>query len=254
MPARDVLIEGTWNARVFGDEHPWLLRSATLDGLTDRGRTTLDRLGVRAVIDLREPGERRVPGHNLPTMPVPVFGRGGGGDPRVTMEVAYRLWLEAHGVAMVQAVRLIAQADGPVAVHCAIGKDRTGLVVALALLAAGYSRDVIVGDYAASASRQPSFLRRTTLERMAWEGIEAETPAGREYLRRSLDSPGEVISGALDYLEINGGWWAFLEARGLTETEMLALRAKAGLLPVAVPYEPLTAVMYPECQVAVAAA
>ncbi|MGF7473864.1 tyrosine-protein phosphatase, partial [Salmonella enterica subsp. enterica serovar Minnesota] len=40
--------------------------------------------------------------------------------------------------------------DGPVAVHCAVGRDRTGLVVAMMLSLAGVSDDVITEDYAVS--------------------------------------------------------------------------------------------------------
>jgi hypothetical protein len=228
-PARDILIEGTWNARAFAAQRPWLIRSASLDELTDHGRRALDRLGVTSVVDLREPREIGVPGHRIPVRRLPVFGQLGEADPRATMEVAYRKLLELHGEALTQAVAAIARCDGAVAVHCAIGKDRTGLVVALALLAAGYSRDVIVSDYALSGKRQPTFLRRQAVDRLAWEGIEASTPAGREYLRRNLESPAEVMEGVLDYLEVTGGWRSYLTVRGLTDEDIEVLRSKAGL-------------------------
>jgi hypothetical protein len=233
-PARDVLIEGTWNARVFGGRHPWLMRSATLDSLTDRGREALARLGVERVIDLRERAERGIPGHRIECVHVPVFAGTRDTGPFVTMEISYRMVLESSGDQLVRAVIQIAEADGVAAVHCALGKDRTGLVVALALLAAGYPRDVIVEDYALSGRRQPTYLRRWTLERMAWAGVEAPTPAGREYLRSSLDSPPDVLSGALDFLEVNGGWRGYLAAHGLTEAHADALGAKAGMSMVEV--------------------
>ena len=37
-----------------------------------------------------------------------------------------------------------------VLVHCTAGKDRTGIVVALALLAVGVDRQAVVDDYARS--------------------------------------------------------------------------------------------------------
>jgi hypothetical protein len=210
------------------------MRSATLDDLTEHGRAALAQVGVTRVIDLREPAERGIAGHKIACAHVPVFTRGREGDPFVTMEISYRMMLESNGDQLVRAITYVAETDGVAAVHCALGKDRTGMVVALTLLAAGYSRDAIVEDYAQSARRQPTYLRRWTLERMAWAGVEAPTPAGREYLRCSLDSPPEVLSSALDFLEVNGGWRAYLDAHGLSDAHVHALRAKAGTLEVRV--------------------
>ena len=59
------------------------------------------------------------------------------------------------------AVRAMAAPDGAVAVvHCAAGKDRTGVVVALALAAAGVSRDAVVADYVATGYRLEAVLAR----------------------------------------------------------------------------------------------
>jgi protein-tyrosine phosphatase len=48
----------------------------------------------------------------------------------------------------------------PVVVHCAAGKDRTGLVVALALGIAGVSDEAIVADYLATAQNMPLINER----------------------------------------------------------------------------------------------
>jgi hypothetical protein len=53
---------------------------------------------------------------------------------------AYMSYLHRRPDSVVGAVRAIARADGGVLVHCAAGKDRTGVVVALALDAAGVGR------------------------------------------------------------------------------------------------------------------
>jgi protein tyrosine/serine phosphatase len=47
-----------------------------------------------------------------------------------------------------------------VLVHCAAGKDRTGVVVALALSIAGVQRDAIVADYALTGERIGAILDR----------------------------------------------------------------------------------------------
>jgi protein tyrosine/serine phosphatase len=43
--------------------------------------------------------------------------------------------------------RALAEADGPVLIHCAAGKDRTGILVALTHHVAGVHRDDMVADY-----------------------------------------------------------------------------------------------------------
>src|SRR5579875_2955872 len=53
---------------------------------------------------------------------------------------SYLGYMQTRPRSIVAAVREIARADGSVLIHCAAGKDRTGMVVALALDAAGVAR------------------------------------------------------------------------------------------------------------------
>jgi protein-tyrosine phosphatase len=76
----------------------------------------------------------------------------------------YLGYLEDRPDQVVAAVRTIASSEGPVLVHCAAGKDRTGVVVALALGAVGVRPEAIVADYAATGERTgalPERLRRS---------------------------------------------------------------------------------------------
>ena len=62
-----------------------------------------------------------------------------------------------------QAVRLLGQSDaGPTLVHCAAGKDRTGVLLALVLDAVGVEREAVIADYALSAQHVEAMFRRWT--------------------------------------------------------------------------------------------
>src|SRR6202008_2860878 len=76
-------------------------------------------------------------------------GLGGADMPGATPTVqTYFGYMERRPDSIVAALRTIADPpeDGSALVHCAAGKDRTGLVVALALEAAGARRDAVVAD------------------------------------------------------------------------------------------------------------
>ena len=65
----------------------------------------------------------------------------------------YLRYLRDRPDSIVGALEDIATADGAVLVHCAAGKDRTGVVVALALAAVGVEREAIVADYVRTGER-----------------------------------------------------------------------------------------------------
>src|SRR6202012_6061 len=74
--------------------------------------------------------------------------------------IAYMNYLRDRPDSIVAALDDVASADGAVLVHCAAGKDRTGMVCALALAAAGVEREAIVADYALTAERIGPIMAR----------------------------------------------------------------------------------------------
>jgi protein-tyrosine phosphatase len=72
----------------------------------------------------------------------------------------YLAYLRDRPDNVVAALRAIADSAGAAVVHCAAGKDRTGVVVALALSVAGVPRERIIADYAATAERMEPLLAR----------------------------------------------------------------------------------------------
>ncbi|WP_125098995.1 tyrosine-protein phosphatase [Leucobacter chromiireducens] len=223
-------LEGSYNARSVGSgETPWLVRTASLDGLSSGGERALRALGVDLVIDLREPAEHGPRSHRIPVRSAPLYGEA---PPAAgSLEGVYAGLVRDRGSRIAAAVGAIAEHPGVVAVHCTAGKDRTGLVVALARLAAGDARPDVVADYAHSGRTvRPARLSIATaqLDALALHG---EDRAAAERLH--LDSPAEALEGALALIDAQGGPAAYLLAHGATEAQLLALRARAGRAPVA---------------------
>lgn len=72
----------------------------------------------------------------------------------------YLGYLEDRPDQVVAALRSIARSEGAALVHCAAGKDRTGVVVAVALSAVGVHPEAVIADYAATGERIGPLLAR----------------------------------------------------------------------------------------------
>jgi hypothetical protein len=133
---------------------------------------------------------------------------------------AYVSYLRRRPDSVVGSVRAIARADGAVLVHCAAGKDRTGVVVALALDAAGVDRETIVSDYLATGERIDAILARllsSPTYRAELEGHDAQ---------RHAPLPG-VMERVLELLDDRfGGSVAWLSAHGLDDSDIERLRRR----------------------------
>ena len=130
-----------------------LYRSHSPSGLGAEGTAGIRALSLRTVLDLRDeielelspyeladPATRRVSVPVLADLPVPPDQPG-----------LYTHMVEACGPGFTRAVRTLAAADShPVLVHCAVGKDRTGLTVALALSAVGVPDEAVLADFSRS--------------------------------------------------------------------------------------------------------
>lgn len=222
--SRPIHIGGVYNARAIGSG-PWLVRAAAVDGLTDAGVDTLAELGVRLILDLREDGEALSRGaHGLGIRRIPLYRLPDGPPQTGALEDVYDLLLGSRGAELASAVAALAEAPGPVLVHCTAGKDRTGLVVALALSAAGWPREAVVADYILSAPEVRS--RRHDTVQALLGALDLDDHARREALRLHLDSPPEAIGHALDRLERADGAAGYLLRHGLTAAQLDRLRTK----------------------------
>jgi protein-tyrosine phosphatase len=134
---------------------------------------------------------------------------------------AYLGYLGDRSGAVVDALRALSDAGpGASVVHCAAGKDRTGVVVALALAVAGVGHDDIVADYAMTADVIEALVAKlaaspTYAGDMESRGIASHTPRA-ETMDRVLTLLDERHGGAV-------GW---LDAHGFGADEQAALRAR----------------------------
>lgn len=145
-----------------------LYRSAHQARATDADLERLAALGIAVVVDLRRPSERRdQPSRRPPDWAGQVIESDhddGGEAPHLTFlktadltETSGRAFMTdtyrhlpfepAHVDLFSRYFRTLAEVEGPVLIHCAAGKDRTGLLAALTHSLLGVSRDDLIADY-----------------------------------------------------------------------------------------------------------
>jgi protein-tyrosine phosphatase len=186
-------------------------------------RPTVARLGLRTAIDLREPVERELDPLDLAldVREVPILGELDAGAPGTLLEL-YREVLELRGAQLASAVRVLCEPRAlPAIVFCSAGKDRTGLVLALALSAVGVLDDEIAADYGRSEEAMRGAFRATLEQRARAAGISEQALAVK------LGAPRALMCELLEWLrEEHGGALRYLERHGLGETELAALRSR----------------------------
>lgn len=109
---------------------------------------------------------------------------------------------------VIGALRLIADTDGATIVHCAAGKDRTGVLVAFALAEVGVQRDAIVEDYAMTGERIELILRRLLGTRtyagdISLVDIDKHTPKAHT-MQTVLETVDERFGGVHAWLSDHG--------------------------------------------------
>lgn len=217
---REIEVEGLFNVRVIGDDRPWLLRTGAPEGIRPAGVDTLRALGVSVIIDLREKTERGLVTHGIPVRGVSIYGTT---PPDIgRLEDIYEALLRERGDALARAVAEIADAEGIAVVHCTAGKDRTGLVVALARLAAGEIEADVIADYERSGDQ----VRPVRAGHAQGIAAAAAVEERGEILRLHLESPAEAMQHAVHVIDAFGGAARYLRAHGLSEGRLELLREK----------------------------
>ena len=230
-------VEGTYNLRELGGYRAgdatvrWgkLYRSDALHALTPLGQQTIADLGIRLLIDLRSDEEALSQPTALPDVRIVRASILDSAQPAVrsdrpyTLEAVYDAMVDDRAVQLVAAVTHIARSGSePVLVHCTAGKDRTGLVVALALLAAGVHRDDVVADFALTER----YLAGPWVDVMLAKMAEVGHPVDEDMLALIGTSPAALLERIIDRWEAEwGSPLGYLKAHGFTDEDHAALRA-----------------------------
>jgi len=132
----------------------------------------------------------------------------------------YLGYLEDRPESVAGAVRAIADAPGAALVHCAAGKDRTGVVIALALSAVGVPAEEVIADYARTDERIEAILRRLIGSR-TYEGDLKDSAIDRHRPR------AETMKAFLEQASVRyGGVTQWLGEHGFGAVDVARLRAK----------------------------
>ncbi|MDL9980427.1 tyrosine-protein phosphatase [Microbacterium sp. ASV49] len=205
-----------------------LFRSGNLARLEPAGTAAIGDLGIRSIIDLRDDDEvthapSRLAGLELAVHRVPLFlGSVESFFTRdLSLEEMYRALIDDSAASIAEVVRGIA-GGSPVLVHCTVGKDRTGVTVALALAAAGVDEDAVVADYARTESLLPAARNRAVVTR-----LKALHPDAVHLEELATRSPASVMRGMLAYVaDRHGSATGYLRDSGLTAAELTELRGR----------------------------
>jgi protein-tyrosine phosphatase len=206
-------------------------RSDSLHYLSKDDLPVFDALGVKAIYDLRRPGEiARFPGPrghvhleilsgDLATWPTASLQTRRDGEE----------WLAADYLSMLAGAapafgrllsRLADNTQLPAVVHCLGGKDRTGMAIALLLTALGVDRGTVLDDYELTsrchASRVPEVVEAFTRLGIGRPAGEAIMSTPRWAMAQALRELDQAHGGTRQYL---------LGPCGMSPETLSALRA-----------------------------
>ncbi len=200
-----------------------LYRSGHLAKARSVGAEQFAALGIRQILDLRADDEvdrDRTDVGDVPIRRVPLFLGSVASffTNDQSLDDMYRSLVDESGDRVVTAVRTILDVQ-PLLVHCTVGKDRTGVTVALALAAAGVDEDAVVADYARTADLLPPERNADVLTRLG-----AMFPNLRHLEELTTLSPAPVMRALLADLRARYGSPAdYLRAQGMTDDEIAGL-------------------------------
>ena len=201
-----------------------LVRASMLGTLSPAGREAVRVHGIRTVIDLRtedelaeapSPFREGLTYRHVPFTVARTMGLHRAAAEGTMSDELRRLAVPDGGIA--GPVHAIAGAEPGIVLHCAAGRDRTGIVIAVVLAAIGVPDQEIVADHTASdAELAPEYERFKALH----PDQTADVDAGIE--RRAWTMEQILTTLRLAF----GSSAAYLKTAGVTADEIEAIRTK----------------------------
>lgn len=240
-----VEINGVPNARGIGgypttDGHVLrdglFFRSAGLNFLGEQGIDDLRRLGIKEVVDLRDPLEVKQWPYTLPDdihidriplFKTPLTEQGGmkGMAEGTDMTEMYGDIVFGSAEQIILILRKLLSDDArPMLVHCTAGKDRTGITTGILMSLLGVSDDMVVSCYAQSGANLGATFKKTVMQGLSddEQGVGQITAAQTAMLA----SPPELMRGVLSSIrEECGSVKHYCLQNGMSEDEVAQLRA-----------------------------
>jgi protein-tyrosine phosphatase len=189
--------------------------------VTHRHFTLLPERGTRTDVFAAEGDEAEVRAQLPADWVESVLPRQDGDDAGETPAVrSYLGFLADAPDNVLAALRALAAGEGAAIVHCAAGKDRTGVISALALEVAGVEREAVIADYAQTAE-----VIGALMAKLAASPTYAQDAVGRDVADHTprADTMRRVLT-LLD--ERDGGPVGWLTAHGFGPEDQAALRAR----------------------------
>ncbi|KND44623.1 MULTISPECIES: tyrosine-protein phosphatase [Streptomyces] len=260
IPSTEPELTGVRNFRDVGGlptvdgrrvRHGVLFRSGHLAHATDEDTAFLASLNLHTVFDFRNAADQKLEGPdvalpgvlnvNLP-LSDPADGaefwkmvRDGDldqlrallGDGRAAgrMIASYRTMIKRRTAEHSRVLHALAEDSVPALMHCAAGKDRAGLAIAVTLLALGVEREAVVTDYLESNAKHRRYkVHRSSSSASAW------SPEIMELLSPLFDARAEYLQAAFDTLEDTWGDVDTYLEQGLKLTPQTRERLRERLL------------------------
>ncbi|MER5748271.1 tyrosine-protein phosphatase [Streptomyces sp. NPDC002088] len=242
VPSTEPELAGVRNFRDVGGlptvdgrrvRHGVLFRSGHLAHATDEDAAFLSSLGLHTIFDFRNAADQKLEGPdvelpgvrnvNLP-LSDPADGSEfwkmvrdgeidqlrailGEGKAAHRMITSYRTIVKERTDEHSRVLHSLAEDSVPALMHCAAGKDRAGLSIAVTLLAVGVEREAILADYLESNAKHRRYKVRRSGSSSA-----GYSPEVMELLGPLFDARAEYLTAAVETIEETwGGVDAYLE-------------------------------------------
>jgi protein-tyrosine phosphatase len=207
-----------------------VFRSGALHALTDADQDRLQALGVRVAVDLRPPEEQAAEPTNAPFLRivhVPLLRGERTSDPSALANGEGYLRDRYTEIVLDRApdigtiLRSFAREDGlPAVIHCAAGKDRTGVVAAVLLLVLGVEDAAVLDDYELTSEYAAAARMEELTSKLSGSGLPPAVIAGllgtsRSALADAIAALREEHGTVEDYV---------VGAAGVSPAELTALR------------------------------